>query len=329
VALADTVELDWLVTHMHLRSYRLKTSRMAAIVGVAVVALLNAGCDAHSPAPVAAASAVSESSSAISPEAPAATSAPGAADTKSFTTTGPLVAEQQADVSAERDGRVAEINVQIGDHVQAGQLLARLDDRVLRAACDAQKARMASAKAQQNEWESEEQTAKADLRRADQMRQDKIISEEMWEHAKYRVDETVAEVDRHRSDEVEAEADLATANLQLAQSRMVAPFSGVVGRSSVRTDQQVKAGDALFWITAEAPLRVLFTVPESLMAAFSAGKKLDLTTADYPGLHQAGRIYRVSPVVDPASGSLQVIGAVDHPSAMLKPGMTMQIRLAP
>jgi len=54
-----------------------------------------------------------------------------------------------------------------------------------------------------------------------------------------------------------------------------------------------------------------------------------LSTADYPGLKQAGRIYRVSPVVDPASGSVQVIGAVDHPSPQLKPGMTMQVRLAP
>ena len=65
------------------------------------------------------------------------------------------------------------------------------------------------------------------------------------------------------------------------------------------------------------------------MASFSAGKALDLTTADYPGLHQRGRIFRVSPVVDPASGSVQVIGAVDHPSSLLKPGMTMQVRLAP
>ena len=121
------------------------------------------------------------------------------------------MAEQQADVSAERDGRIVEIDVQIGDHVQAGRLLAKLDDRLLRAACDAQNARLASAKAQESEWQSEEQTARADLRRADEMRDDKIISEEIWEHAKYRVDETVAEVERYRSDESAAEADLAAA----------------------------------------------------------------------------------------------------------------------
>ncbi len=324
MALADLVELDWLVTHMHLDLFRTKKYLTAAIVPAAAAALLCVGCGPKSQTP-----GVVAADASIATPAPALPAAPAAPDAKSFTTTGPLVAEQQADVGAQRDGRVVEIAVQIGDRVQSGQLLARLDDRMLSAACDAQKARMASAKAQESEWESEELTAGADLRRADQMRDGKIISEEMWEHSKYRVDETVAEVDRYRSDESAAEAELAAANLQLAQSRIVAPFAGVVGRSSVRPDQQVKAGDVLFWITAEAPLRVLFTVPETLIGAFTAGKPLDLTTADYPGLHQTGRIFRVSPVVDPASGSVQVIGAVDHPSSLLKPGMTMQVHLAP
>jgi multidrug efflux pump subunit AcrA (membrane-fusion protein) len=65
------------------------------------------------------------------------------------------------------------------------------------------------------------------------------------------------------------------------------------------------------------------------MAAFPVGAQLELSTADYPALHQRGRVERVSPVVDPASGSVQVIGAVVNPSPLLKPGMQMQVRLAP
>jgi RND family efflux transporter MFP subunit len=250
-------------------------------------------------------------------------------DPRKFTTTGPLVADQQADVGAERDGRVVEIDVQIGDRVRAGQILAKLDDRMLQAACDAQKARIAAAQAQVRNWQAEQESARAAMRRSDTLFQDKILSQENWEIAKTIVDETAAQVQRYQSEQAAAEADLASATVQLEQSRIVAPFAGVIGRSSIRFDQEVKAGDALFWITAEAPLRVFFTVPETLMASFSAGKALDLTTADYPDLHQPGRIYRVSPVVDPASGSVQVIGAVDHPSSLLKPGMTMQVRLAP
>jgi multidrug efflux pump subunit AcrA (membrane-fusion protein) len=65
------------------------------------------------------------------------------------------------------------------------------------------------------------------------------------------------------------------------------------------------------------------------MSAFSVGAALELTTLAYPGLRQSGRVSRVSPVVDPASGSVQVVGAMVNPSPKLKPGMSMQVRLAP
>ncbi len=330
MGLANYLELDWVVNRMPNANCRLIRSYLAATITTAAITLLCTGCDSH-PATLDA-SATTTTASVPPPKTasePAAGPAAEAVDPKSFNTTGPLVAEQQADIAAERSGRIVGIHVRLGDRVKKGQLLAELDDRSLKSACDSQKARMASAQAQLREWQAEQLTAEADLRRADAMRENKIISEENWEHAKYRVDETIAEVARFREEAAAADADLSTANLQLEQSRIVAPFGGVVGRSTVRPAQEVKPGDVLFWITAEAPLQVLFTVPETAMGAFTTGKPLELTTADYPALHQQGRIARVSPVVDPASGSIQVIGAVVHPSRLLKPGMTMQVRLAP
>ena len=305
-------------------------SKFGNALVLGAIALACAGCDSR-PASVAASAATSAPSGVPVSKTvePAPSPMADAPDPKSFSTSGPLVAEQQADIAAERNGRIVSIKVRIGDRVKKGQLLAQLDDRSLRSAVESQKARMASAQAQLREWQAEQMTAEADLRRADAMREARIISEENWEHAKYRVDETIQEVSRFREEAAAAEADLGTANLQLEQSRIVAPFAGVVGRSSVRPAQEVKPGDVLFWVTAEAPLQVLFTVPETEMAAFTPGKPLDLTTVDYPGLHQQGRIARVSPVVDPASGSIQVVGSVVRPSPQLKPGMTMQVRLAP
>ena len=161
------------------------------------------------------------------------------------------------------------------------------------------------------------------------MRADKIISEENWETAKYKVDETAAEVTRYKSEQAAAEAQLNTANLELEQSRIVAPFSGVVGRSSVRPAQEVKLVTCSSGLLRKRHCACSSPCPRSVMASFTRGALLDITTADFPGLHQPGRILRVSPVVDPASGSVQVIGAVDTcPSPLLKPGMTMQVRLA-
>ena len=327
MGLANIMELDWVVIRMETSCRCLIRAYYAVVIATAAITLVCTGCDSQPASLEAKAATTSTSQPKVAAEpAPALEQE---ANLKSFITTGPLVAEQQADVAAERNGRIASILVRIGDRVKQGQLLAQLDDRTLRSACDSQRAHRASVQAQLREWEAEQKTAESDLRRADAMREAKIISDENWEHAKYRVDETIAEVARFREEAAAADADFSTAMLQLEQSRVVAPFTGVVGRSTVRPAQEVKPGDVLFWITAESPLQVLFTVPETSMAAFKTGRPLDLTTADYPGLHQPARIARVSPVVDPASGSIEVIGAVVRPSPLLKPGMTMQVQLAP
>lgn len=290
---------------------------------VAAFALCAGTIGCNSPAPTAPAPA--PVAAAPTPVRAAETPQP---DSTHFTTTGPLVADQQSDVASERDGRIVRIAVEIGDHVRRGQVLASLDDRTLRAAIDSQTAHLASLRAQVHEWESEEKMDGADLRRADQMRSEKILSEEGWEHVKYKLDEVTAEVTRYRADTTAAEADLAAAKLQLDQCHILAPLTGVVGRRSARLEQEVRKGDVLFWITAESPLRILFTVPESAMSAFRVGAPLDLTTPGYPSLHQAAHILRVSPVVDPASDSIQVIGTLDRPSPSLKPGMSMQVSAA-
>ncbi len=292
----------------------------AATLSMLTIATM-CGCDSRPTAPpVVAASSTTAATLPPTPGAPL--------PARAFVTSGPLVAEQQADVAAQRDGLVVEVAVDIGDHVRKGQLMALLDDRVLRAVYEEQKAQVASLQAQVKEWQSQQQVDEADLRRADALRSDRILSDEDWEHVKYKLDETKSEVARYKADEAGAEAKSVAANLQLAQSQITAPFDGVVGRRSLRMAQEVKAGDVLFWITAAAPLHVMFTVPESAMRAFERGAGLVFTTQDYPELRQEGRVYRVSPVVDPASGSVQVIGEVIDPSPLLKPGMTMQVRAA-
>ena len=135
--LADSVELDWLVTHMNPHSSSRDLLLAAAALAAAAVMLVCSGCNSH---PQTAGAAAAETPCRDSCDCSGLPLTPprGPPDAKSFTTTGPLVADQQADIAAERDGRVVKIAVQIGDHVRAGQLLALLDDRALRSARDAQ-----------------------------------------------------------------------------------------------------------------------------------------------------------------------------------------------
>jgi RND family efflux transporter MFP subunit len=325
--------LDRLVTFMLWN--RVKSNRGACeFVTVAALCCI-AGCSqgpgASASQPVLASASNKATEPVASPTAeqtarPAATAAAG--EGRDYSTVGPLVVEQQADVSPARDGFVISVNVEIGDHVRRGEVLALLDDRALEAARAEKAARIDSLKAQVQTWEAEQKSNEADLRRADAMRAEKILDDEDWEHVQYKLTETRSQVARYKAEEIASEAELRSAEVELGQSRVLAPFDGVVGRRSVHQAQAVKKGDALFWVTAQAPLRVIFTVPESAMSFFPRGAKLELTTADYPHLKQTATVYRVSPVVDPASGSIEVIGSLEKPSPLLKPGMSMQVKLS-
>jgi RND family efflux transporter MFP subunit len=237
--------------------------------------------------------------------------------------------EQQADVVAERDGRITAVKVEVGDHVRRGEVLALLDDRALQPARAEKAAKIASLRAQIQTWEAERKSNEADLRRAKAMRAEKSLDDEDWEQVQNKLSESKTQLVRCKADEAAAEAELRTADVELDQSHVRAPFDGAVGRRSVREAQEVKKGDPLFWITAQAPLRIIFTVPESSMAFFSRGAKLELSTADYPHLKQPASVFRVSPVVDRASGRIEVIGNLEKPSPLLKPGMSMQVKLSP
>jgi RND family efflux transporter MFP subunit len=321
--------LDWLVTFMVW--IQGQSNRNACVLLAVSAWCCIAGCNPGPGASAAQPVLASASSKAPEPVASPATDPPARAATgegPDYTTVGPLVVEQQADVAAARDGLVTSVKVEIGDHVRRGEVLALLDDRALEAARAEKAARIDSLKAQVQTWEAEQKSNEADLRRADAMRAEKILDEEDWEHVQFKLAETKTQVARYKAEEIASEAELRSAEVELGQSRVLAPFDGVVGRRSVHQAQAVKKGDALFWITAQAPLRVLFTVPESAMSFFPRGARLDLSTADYPRLKQPATVFRVSPVVDPASGSIEVIGSLEKPSPLLKPGMSMQVKLS-
>jgi HlyD family secretion protein len=319
--------LDRVVTIMQGNQWISSASAFVLLLVAPCLGGCNQDPAASAPPPVLASSPAAPA--AEPPARPAVAAASAAGEGRSFSTMGPLVVEQQADVAAERDGRVTAVKVEIGDHVRRGQVLALLDDRALEAARAAKAAGIDSLRAQVQTWEAEQKSNEADLRRADAMRAEKILDDEDWEHVQYKLAETVTQVTRYKAEAVAAEADLRAADVELGQSRITAPFDGVVGRRSAHDAQEVKKGDVLFWITAQAPLRIIFTVPESAMAFFPRGAKLELTTTDYPHLKQSASVFRVSPVVDPASGSIEVIGNLERPSPLLKPGMSMQVKLSP
>jgi membrane fusion protein (multidrug efflux system) len=244
-----------------------------------------------------------------------------------YIASGPLVVENQVELVAQRDGVISQMLVETGALVKKGQLLGKFDDRQLTADRDAASAKARSIEADVKNWEAGEKVAQADLDRSDAMWKANIITKEQAEHAKYQHVATQFEVERERENLKYAQNTLRSLELELEKSRILAPFDGVVARRYARAGQEMVKNDRLLWISAVRPLRLSFTLPEAYLGRVKKGTRLLVTAPTVPGESHSARVILVSPVVDPASDTIDVTAELEGPPASLRPGMSANVRL--
>ena len=283
---------------------------------ITLVIGLGLGCEASQPIVVAA-----------NTSANAAPAPPPSPTEAAMIASGPLVVENQVEVEAQKEGVVATILAEAGTKVKKGQRLAQLDDRQASANLEAATARTLSTAADLHNWEAEAKVLDADLRRAEKLWQAGVIPLEQIEHARYKAESDHWDIERVKQLLLDAEASERSLALELQKTRIDAPFDGVVARRYVRVGQKVALGDRLFWVTAESPLRMRFTLPESFLGHVAQGQRLPLTTPDLEGQRWTASVIEISPVVDPSSGTIEVLCEIVGPTGGLRPGMSASVRI--
>jgi len=246
---------------------------------------------------------------------------------EALSVSGPLIVEHQVDVTAQRDGVISSISSEAGTRVKAGTALAHLDDRQLSANLEAARAKTRSVSADLKNWQAEGEVLKADYGRAKRLWDLGLISEEQLEHAKYKAESDQWDIMRVSETLNTAREEEHALDLELEKTRISAPFNGVVARRYARAGQAVIKGDRLFWVTAEGPLQLRFTLPEKFVGHLRKGQDLPLTSPDVPQEKHTVKIMEISPVVDPSSGTIEVLAELVGPAANLRPGMTAMVRI--
>lgn len=293
---------------------------LIALLAVAA-ALLATACGGTEPA----ASAVSNGAA---PPAPAAKAAPAveAVDT-SFAVSGPIIVEHQVEITAQRDGFLSKVLFDAPTRVRAGTILARLDDQQLSANLEAARAKSRSIEADLKNWQSEAEVLKADYGRQQNLWKLGLTSQEQLEHAKYKAESDQWDILRVRETLNTAHQEERSLELELAKTKITAPFDGLVARRYVREGQSVNKGDRLFWVTAEAPLLMRFTLPERYFGRVHRQQQFEIMSPNVPGEKHLARAKEVSPVIDPSSGTFEVLVELIGAPGSLHPGMTATIQL--
>jgi len=195
-------------------------------------------------------------------------------------------------------GRLMDLNVDEGGEVRKGQVLARLDDADLTGTVEELEARARYARSQYE-------------RIANLVRQGFMAQ---------------AEADRTR-----AEMDAALAAVKRARSQrdymaLTAPADGLIIKRDGERGQYIPAGQAVFYLSCCAPLRVTAEVDEEDIARVRIGQKVVLRADALPGEILDGHVNEVTPKGDPVARSYRVRVTLDDPSRF-RVGMTVDANL--
>jgi len=235
---------------------------------------------------------------------------------------GPIIVEHEVELTAQRDGILQKIYFDAPARVKAGTLLAQLDDRQIKSNLEAARAKTRSIAADLKNWQAEAQVLKADYSRQQHLMELGLTSQEQLEHAKYKAESDQWDILRVTETLNTAKEEEHSLELEMEKTRVSAPFNGLIARRYVREGQNVGKGERLFWVTAEAPLLMRFTLPERYFGKMRKGQPVEVTCADAPTEKHPAKVKQVSPVVDPSSGTFEVLVELIGDRGSLRPGMT-------
>jgi RND family efflux transporter MFP subunit len=227
---------------------------------------------------------------------------------------GVVEAVRQTVVAAQVPGAVVELAVKVGDRVQAGQLLARIDARAADQSAAASEAQVQSARASLD-------VATREYERQKQLHQKKYISQAALERAE-------AEFKATRAQVAAQVAQAGAARTQTGLHTVRAPYAGVVSEVPVALGDMAMPGRPLLTLYDPAVLRVTAALPQSA----AAGVRADSVRVELPGLdaaHQwpATQQVQVLPTVDAATHTVQVRAALAPGLDGVVPGMFARLWL--
>lgn len=221
------------------------------------------------------------------------------------------------------DGILTRVLVREGQQVKAGDLLATLDDRAIRAALEQARAQLAQSQAQLD-------VARLDLKRYRDLSRDNGISRQTLDQQQAQVFQLEATVQANK-------ATLEAARVQLSYTRIESPVTGRVGIRNVDEGNFLRVSDTngLFSVTQIDPVAVEFALPQQmlptlqgLIASDSRAPVQAWLGDDLNGtLLGQGKLSLIDNQVSPATGTIRAKARFDNPHQSLWPGQLVTVKI--
>lgn len=226
--------------------------------------------------------------------------------------TGTVEAPDDATLSAESSGTIRSL-LPLGTAVSRGQAIAQIDAGLAGAGVQQAEAQVAAARAQLD-------LAEDQFRRQEPLYRDSIISALEFQSIRAQRASARAEVAR-------AEAGLSQSREQLARTRVISPFSGIVERHLVERGEQVAPGTPVARIVSTSRVKVTAGVPERYAGDIRQGTPILINPQAYGLPPRRGQVSFVGQAIDAQNRTFPIEVMLDNPGLELKPQMLVRLEV--
>ena len=246
------------------------------------------------------------------------------------TATGTLQPRDYVDVGAQVSGQLRKIHVEVGDTVNAGDLLAEIDPTVYRARVDASRAQLKNLRAQLKDREAQLALAQIQLRRQRALMAEDATTKESLQTAEASAKSAEAQLEAVRAQIEQIESTLRGDEANLQYARILSPMAGTVVSISARQGQTLNTNQqapVVMRIADLSTMTVQTQVSEADVSRLKLGMDAYFTTLGGSGKRWQGKLEKIEPTPTVTNNVVLYNALFDvlNPDGLLMTQMTAQV----
>jgi RND family efflux transporter MFP subunit len=234
---------------------------------------------------------------------------------------------EASELSAQATGRLAGVDVDIGDIVKKGQVLAHIDAAQTQRQISEAQAQVKSAEASKRRAAASLAGARVELERGKKLHQEKVMSQQELDALDSRLGVLTAEEDAAEAQGGQARARVSVLQQQARETKLLAPFDGAVAERFLDAGSMVTPGVKVLRIVKSGPLRVRFRAPERDLGRIRRGMSVEITVQATAEKRFLGKVTRISAEVSRTDRSAAVEAELDAEYDVLRAGMYAEVFL--
>jgi HlyD family secretion protein len=251
---------------------------------------------------------------------------------------GKIEPKTQVKISADIMGKIVHLLVKEGDSVRRGQLMLQLDDTQYRSYWDQARAAATTARAHLREAQATLRQTEANFTRQRSLYDQKLLSQAEWDQAQTTVESARVGAASAQQDAERADAALRGSADNLAKTRFLAPFDGVVSALNVEQGEIVitgtmnNAGTEIMVVSDLSRMQVRADVDETDIVNMRIGQKTKISVDAAPETTFAGTVTEIGntakrSITSTVEGqtNFEVVVVFDHTVPQVRPGMTADV----